>query len=385
MMARKTDHLKQHQFKPGQSGNPLGGSIVPPEVAKARKLNANDVTILITRLFRMSLVELQEMMNDPKATTMELIVGKIVAQAIKHGDYSRVNALWDRSIGKVTDKIHHSVSKPTIMRLLDKDTGQPSGESLVFGRIAEIGSNWKNWNDCVTSVRDAKKAGADVVKFQYFDEADLYGSYQSDKIINCQPHPPGLIQIAEETGIEFMCTAFSVEGYDYVNRTVARHKIASAEITAIDILEKVNSFKKPVLLSTGGATFDQIELALHKLKDCFVTLMYCVTDYPARVVDFRHLELMKEHFGNKYAYGYSDHSTDILNIPRLAEVYGSVVLEKHVNFTDHNDTPDAPHSLSGAEFAMMMKHIKGDLSPKESFRPCPWQRVRTDHGYYRPR
>lgn len=84
----------------------------------------------------MTASELQEAMRDPTSTTMTLIVGKIVAEAIKHGDYSRVNALWDRSIGKVSDKIQHSISKPTIMRLLD-ETGKPSNESIVFGRKDE--------------------------------------------------------------------------------------------------------------------------------------------------------------------------------------------------------------------------------------------------------
>ena len=135
MAKRNLDHLKQHQFKPGQSGNPKGGSLMPPEVAKAKKLNANEVTVLISKMFRMTLDELKVMMSDPLSNNMELIVGKIMAEAIKHGDYSRVNALWDRSIGKVTDKIEHSMPKPTVYRFVD-ELGKPTNEVALIGHVA---------------------------------------------------------------------------------------------------------------------------------------------------------------------------------------------------------------------------------------------------------
>lgn len=247
--------------------------------------------------------------------------------------------------------------------------------------IAEIGSNWKTHEDCRKSIQMAKLCGADIVKFQSFTAKDLHGVESSREL---SPALTCLKDIADEFDIEFMCTAFSCEGYSFINPLVRRHKVASAEITAIDLLETVNSFKKPVLLSTGGATLAEIETAVAKLKDCPVTILYCVTDYPARIVDFRHLEILKEHFGGGYSYGYSDHSSDVLNIPILARKHGSVILEKHVNFTDHTDTPDAPHSLNTEEFAMMVKHLKGELSPVETLRPCPWKRVKTEHGYFRP-
>jgi len=73
-------------------------------------------------------------MQDPSSTAMELIVGKIMYEAIKHGDYSRVNALWDRSIGKVTEKIQHQLPPPTVIRMIDDD-GQPTNERVVMGLI----------------------------------------------------------------------------------------------------------------------------------------------------------------------------------------------------------------------------------------------------------
>lgn len=255
--------------------------------------------------------------------------------------------------------------------------------------IAEVGSNWKSLDDCLMSIKKAKECGADVVKFQYFNKFEMTGGSKVYDVST--PHLPTnwipkLAEYAHTCGIEFMCTAFSAEGYELVNNFVQTHKIASAEITDLNILDKVNSFKRPVYLSTGGATIEQIDQALSHLKDCPVTIMCCVTAYPARVVDFRHLQNLKEEFGTEYLYGYSDHSTDVLNIPKLAQNYGCSVIEKHVNFTSHTDTDDAPHSLSTEEFALMVRNIRGeDIPLKDTFTPCTWQRRLIGDGYYRPR
>lgn len=256
--------------------------------------------------------------------------------------------------------------------------------------IAEIGSNFKTLEDCFHSIEAAKRSGADIVKFQYFTSYDLYGRERR----NMQGELPdfwlgSLKNEADANEIEFMCTAFSPEGYIFIDQYVTRHKVASAEITDLDILKTVNGFKKPVLLSTGGATFQEIDRALNHLPDCEVTLMYCVPAYPARVVDFRLLGEMREIFGDRSLYGYSDHSLDVLIVPSCARSHGAVILEKHVNFTEHTDTPDAPHSLSEAEFKLMMRHLKGESTISDTFTPCTWKRKlitlpNGTEGYYRP-
>lgn len=253
--------------------------------------------------------------------------------------------------------------------------------------IAEVGSNWKTHDDCLHSVEQAARAGADIVKFQYYTNECLYGVPGPR---NCLPLVSQLASHAKEHDIEFMCTAFSRKGYQIVDPLVKRHKIASSEITDLDILETVNSFRKPVILSTGGATHQEIAYALLVLRNVPVTLLYCVVDYPARIVDFRHLRDLREKHGGSCAYGYSDHSVDVLNIPSLARKHGAVILEKHVNFTEHTDTSDHPHSLSGHEFRMMIKHLKRDLLVQETARPNPYKRTAqtiqpfNSRGYYRP-
>lgn len=251
--------------------------------------------------------------------------------------------------------------------------------------IAEIGSNFKNLADCLNSISLAKNCGADIVKFQAFDHNALYGWHKyeagwdlsTNKVIGYardgdEKHKfkiPGQLPLewlpqlkakADSIGIEFMCSAFSPELADEVNKYVSTHKIASAELTHVRLLEKINSFKKPVILSTGASGDRDIDLALTALKDCDVTLLFCVAAYPARYVNFSKMDKLKR-FGRKV--GFSDHTTDVLNIPRIAQDRGAFVLEKHVNLSGVTDTPDAPHSLSLDEFKAMVQALRNGNAP----------------------
>jgi sialic acid synthase SpsE len=256
--------------------------------------------------------------------------------------------------------------------------------------IAEIGSNWTNIQDCANSISQARAAGADAVKFQAFTAKDLYGfkknleNTRMDEMgrlnyvdpvfdaLNKASMPlewlPKLKEKADAVGIEFMCTAFSPELYDKVNPFVNAHKVASAEMSHVRILEKVRSLGKPVILSTGASTERDIKEALRYLTGTDspnppveVILMYCVAAYPARDIDFRHIAALKK---LNPLVGYSDHTTDYNIIPREAVKEGAVVIEKHMTAIEA-DTPDRPHSLTVSEFKKMVESIRGD-------RPFTW-------------
>lgn len=252
--------------------------------------------------------------------------------------------------------------------------------------IAEIGSNWKTARDCLRSVEIAKDCGADVVKFQYYTNEDLYG-IPGDR--ECKPPVSALSDHAKQVGIEFMCTAFSAKGYRFIDPLVKRHKVASSEITDYDILNELNLIRKPVLLSTGGASLNEINNALLVLRNCKVTLLFCVAEYPAKIIDFAHMLRFTRRWPN-IPVGYSDHSIDVMNIPLIAQINGATVIEKHVNFTPYIDTPDAPHSLSEHEFRIMCRALKNKTTYDETFRPNPWKRKMIAlpdgrKGYFRPR
>lgn len=243
--------------------------------------------------------------------------------------------------------------------------------------IAEIGSNWKTIEDCWQSIHTATAFGADAVKFQLYDAKSLWGIDEDGarKAVGSLPPEwlPKLKEHADQYKIEFMCSAFSPELYEKVNQFVSVHKIASSELNHVRILQKINRFRKPVILSTAAAIESEIKEALKYLPDCEVTLMYCVGSYPARHTYLPTITEMADKF--KLPVGLSDHSIDVYTTPLGAYAYGAKVLEKHVNFTDHKDTPDAPHSLSGAEFKLMCTAIKG--GGKAYIGPSPEERDMT--------
>lgn len=266
----------------------------------------------------------------------------------------------------------------------------PSGRKIGEGEkpfiICEIGSNWRNFDDAKNSIALAAKCGADAVKFQAYDELALYGFTPpkepyggGDPFMrmaveehNTKPLPgtlplewlPKLKEKADACGIEFMCSAFSPELVDAVDPYVNIHKVASAEMTHVRILERLRAIGKPVILSTGASGRADIGKAIEALGPTPNILLYCVAAYPARFVDPGSMVAMSHEF--KRLVGYSDHTTDAYLIPKSFIERGACVIEKHVNFVGA-DGPDAPHSLSTAEFQLMMEGIRGEIKPRIGF------------------
>lgn len=239
--------------------------------------------------------------------------------------------------------------------------------------IAEIGSNWSTLEDCFYSIRCAKVAGADAVKFQLFDQKALFGITKEASAVdylkskerrnadtsNLNPNwLPQLKAQADQVGIEFMCSAFSPKLAEKVDPFVNIHKIASAEMNHVRLLQKINSFEKPVILSTGASNVPDITQALSYLK-VPVILMYCVASYPARDINLDNINSLSSVFDK--LVGYSDHSIDIRIIPREAIRHGASVLEKHVNFVNSKG-PDSGHSLDFEEFKTMIKVINNSIN-----------------------
>lgn len=245
--------------------------------------------------------------------------------------------------------------------------------------IAEIGSNWSILEDCLYSIRVAKVCGASAVKFQLFTWKHLYGDLPVDKMFGIsgalrEDWLPKLKAQADEVGIEFMCSAFSPELVEAVDPFVNIHKVASAEMNHVRILEKLRHIGKPVILSTGASTAPDIKQALFYLNGmssivgdkveipCQVALMYCEGAYPAKNTLLSKMVLLKETFGQLALVGLSDHSLEVYAVPMQAIKLGACCIEKHVNFVDSKG-PDAPHSLNQEEFTRMVKILSGEVTP----------------------
>lgn len=221
--------------------------------------------------------------------------------------------------------------------------------------IAEIGSNFSNFAEASDSIAIAKNCGADAVKFQIFSEHDLYGAGSKEYNIK----PEDLLKLkekADSVGVEFMCTAFSIAGYEIVNPLVQRHKIASAESTHPFLLNYVASCKKPVILSCGASSITDIGIALGYLNLTPTTLLYCIADYPSRNVNLYGINKLRSNFSS-CNIGYSCHTQDWYTPAAAVHGHGALVIEKHFKLKDMN-TPDNDHAIEPDKFKKMVKAIR---------------------------
>ena len=143
----------------------------------------------------------------------------------------------------------------------------------------------------------ASAAGCDAVKFQLFDEVALYGhgfTYPSYGVDAKPPFlPPAWLSHlkahADAQGIELMCSAFSPELVAAVDPYVSVHKVASSDAAWPQMLDAVAKTGKPVLLSTGGKTQEEIVSAIAELEGAtdglYLILLYCVAAYPTTFAD----------------------------------------------------------------------------------------------------
>ena len=256
--------------------------------------------------------------------------------------------------------------------------------------IAEIGSNWRNLDDCLMSIEKAKQCGADAVKFQLYTHKELYGVDGTTAGELPREWVPKLKECADRYNIEFMCTAFSPEGLRFVDPFVDCHKIASAEMRYNDLIDAALDSGKSMYVSTGGHDeHDIMDTVVRPGKmgheDNPITLMYCVSRYPATTVDLRCIDMLRYKFD--LPVGYSDHTLDYITIPFIAaNHHQAVAIEKHVTFIDA-DTPDRCVSLNERQFAHMCNLFQlGPLMPlpEEQEFIERHKRRHLKHGFYRP-
>ena len=246
--------------------------------------------------------------------------------------------------------------------------------------IAEVGSNWRSLQDCLDSIAMAKACGADAVKFQHFSHWDLYGPLSDSLITSAAATEErrdnmvdrwlvALSNKCKDVGIDFMCSAFSIEGYRRVDPFVMCHKIASSEFNHVPLVREVMRLGKPVIASCGGSDrgtiVKMVTSELAKVEPQ-VVLMYCNAAYPSFQHDLAEIGRLRDWVsGYRIPVGFSDHSLDISASAMAVDHYGAVVVEKHFRLDHISGTPDAGHSLDQTAFKAMVDRIR--KGPTESF------------------
>jgi len=247
--------------------------------------------------------------------------------------------------------------------------------------IAEIGSNWKVYSDLCMGIEKAKLAGADAVKFQHFTSKELYGTEhpEIDKYALKIQTIEKLKKYADDVGIEFMCSAFSKQGYRRINKLVKTHKIASSEANWIGLVKTVLRFGKPTIISTGGVN----ALGLRNIVKAGlwrdITLLYCDPSYPSHKSEMAIRNGLLDLIFLGTDIGLSDHRSSATMPPEI--LIDCSVVEKHYNPFDLVGTPDAGHSLNHEEFTEFVTNCR---EAETSFTYNKHARVKTKQGWYRP-
>ncbi len=248
--------------------------------------------------------------------------------------------------------------------------------------VAELSANHNGSKSvAIETIRAAKKSGADAIKLQTYtadtitlncktddfkikqgtlwDGRYLYDLYK-DAYTPWEWHEE-LFQVAKEEGLVCFSSPFDKTAVDFLESLGNPiYKIASFEITDIPLIEYAASKMKPIVISTGIAEIEDIELAIDTCRSVGnndITILKCTSSYPAPIEEANlcMIKDMAERFNVKT--GLSDHTIGSV-APIVAVTQGAVMIEKHFILDRSIGGPDAAFSMNEKEFAQMVRDIR---------------------------
>lgn len=254
------------------------------------------------------------------------------------------------------------------------------GKNRVF-IIAELSANHNGSIDlAIETIRAAKRAGADCIKFQTYTADTLtIDSEKDDFLIKGtiwegrklyelykEAYTPWewhkeLFQVAKSEGLICFSSPFDFSAVDFLEKlNVPAYKIASFEITDIPLIEYVASKGKPIIISTGIAEFEDIELAINacrRMGNNNIALLKCTSSYPAPINESN--MVMVKDLAEKFDVisGLSDHTMGSV-VPLVATAFGAKIIEKHFILDRSIGGPDATFSMNEKEFTEMVKSVR---------------------------
>ncbi|MBK8620471.1 MAG: pseudaminic acid synthase [Saprospiraceae bacterium] len=248
--------------------------------------------------------------------------------------------------------------------------------------IAELSANHNgNLDQAIETIKAAARSGADAIKLQTYtadtitlnsemedftikggtlwDGRKLYDLYQ-EAYTPWEWHEE-LFRVAKEEGLVCFSSPFDKSAVDFLeNLNVPMYKIASFEITDIPLIEYTSKKMKPMIISTGIAGYEDIDLAVRtcrRVGNNDITLLKCTSSYPAPLEEANLTLIPKMASDFEVKVGLSDHTMGWL-APVVATSLGAVVIEKHFILDRSLGGPDAVFSLNTEEFTMMVKAVR---------------------------
>lgn len=251
--------------------------------------------------------------------------------------------------------------------------------------IAEIGCNHngdKNLARKMVSI--AKECGVDGVKFQTFNSTLLISKYadkadyqkkttgenenQLEMTRKLELSHEALLELqdyAKSLNLEVFSTAFDFESIQFLEENNQKiWKIPSGELTNLPYLERIGNFEieeKTIVLSTGMATLEEIQIALdilQKNKQNRIIILHCNTEYPTpdEDVNISAIKDLQNHFPD-YEIGYSDHSVGCV-AATMSVAYGITFIEKHFTLDKNFDGPDHKASATPEELKQLVENVR---------------------------
>jgi pseudaminic acid synthase len=259
---------------------------------------------------------------------------------------------------------------------------RPVGAGWPVYVVAELSANHnQDFGQAIRIIEAAKEAGADAIKLQTYTADtitiacdreefrigggtlwdgrnlhDLYGEAYTP-----WEWQPRLKKVAEDLGMDLFSSAFDATAVDFLEEMgVAAHKVASFELVDIPLIQRMAGTGKPLIMSTGMASVEEIEEALQSAREAGATqiaLLKCTSAYPAPAeeMNLRTIPEMARRFG--VPVGLSDHTMGIA-APVVAVALGACIIEKHLTLSRATPGPDSGFSLEPHEFKAMVEAVR---------------------------
>jgi len=260
--------------------------------------------------------------------------------------------------------------------------GRKIGPGFPVYIVAELSANHRQkLDEAIELIRVAREVGADVVKLQTYtpdtmsiqctapefligggtpwDGQTLYDLY-AKAYMPWEWHPK-LKEIANKAGMDLFSTPYDKTAVDFLEEMgVPAYKVASFEIVDIPLIEHIASKGKPIIMSTGMATLEEIEEAVRAARKAGasqIALLKCTSAYPAlpEEMNLRTIPDLAKKF--RVPVGLSDHTLGIA-VPVIAVALGACIIEKHLTLSRSIPSPDSTFSLEPDEFKSIIRAIR---------------------------
>src|SRR6266700_4155566 len=248
--------------------------------------------------------------------------------------------------------------------------------------VAELSANHnQDFDQAIKIIHAAKEAGADAIKLQTYtadtitnrsdreefrigggtlwDGRNLHELY--GEAYTPWEWQPKLKQVAGDLGMDLFSSPFDATAVDFLEEMdVPAYKVASFELVDIPLIQKMASTGKPLIISTGMATVEEIDEAVVAARQAGaheMALLKCTSAYPSppEAMNLRTIPELAKRFG--LLSGLSDHTTGIA-VPVAAVALGASIIEKHLTLSRSIKGPDSAFSLEPEEFKTMVDTVR---------------------------